>query len=48
MGLNFLGGVRVSVRGLRGVRVAALGITKVLEIRSRGGGAQLEILGRGP
>ena len=50
-GLNFLGGVRVSVRGLRGVRVMALGISKVIKIRTplttpgpyRGGSAEREI-----
>ena len=34
--LDFLGGVRVSVRGLWGVRVMALVISKVMKIRARG------------
>ena len=32
LGFDFLGGVRVGVRGMRGVRVVALGISKVMEI----------------
>ena len=36
MGLNFLGGIRVSVRGLAGVRVTTLGISYVMQIRARG------------
>ena len=32
--MDFLGGVRVSVRVLRGVRVRALGISKVIKIRT--------------
>ena len=35
--VGFLGGGGVSVRGLSGVRVRALGISNVMEIRSRGG-----------
>ena len=36
--MDFVGGVRVSVRGLRRVRVMALVISKVMEIRSLSGG----------
>ena len=35
--MDFLGGVRVSIWSLRGVRVRALGISRVMKIRARGG-----------
>ena len=36
-GFNFFGGVRVGVRGSRGVTVRALVISKVMGIRARDG-----------